>query len=289
MFWGFQLEFMKELRTKKLWVIIGIMMFLYIPGFYFQKSSGVEIKTVQQAVSTLISNINSMGGFFVGILALLIGSTAINSEIETGTLRIAMSKPVKRLSYIGGKFLAHTTIVLMALLLTTVVGIAGLAWLGAPLGSRLITDSLLLNALLLLAMIQLIALGYIISTFVKSSRTAIGLALVVMFVLFMIMPAIVQFMVAKDTLLGDHPDWEAYKEKSKEYQTKYLFYVPTVQIDIIVSDATKVTGDLTNPKVEYVGLGRAIREDALNLAILIGLTLVYLGIATWRFARMDLR
>jgi len=289
LFWGFQLEFMKELRTKKLWVIIGIMMFLYIPGFYFQKSSGVEIKTVQQAVSTLISNINSMGGFFVGILALLIGSTAINSEIETGTLRIAMSKPVKRLSYIGGKFLAHTTIVLMALLLTTVVGIAGLAWLGAPLGSRLITDSLLLNALLLLAMIQLIALGYIISTFVKSSRTAIGLALVVMFVLFMIMPAIVQFMVAKDTLLGDHPDWEAYKEKSKEYQTKYLFYVPTVQIDIIVSDATKVTGDLTNPKVEYVGLGRAIREDALNLAILIGLTLVYLGIATWRFARMDLR
>ncbi|AFL94544.1 hypothetical protein CL1_0333 [Thermococcus cleftensis] len=289
MLWGFQLEFKQSLRTKKLWVILGVMMLLYIPGFYLQKSSGREIETVQQAVSVLISNINGLGGFFIAILALLMGATAINSEIEKGTLRVAMSKPITRLSYIGGKFLAHTVVVLMALLLTTLVGIAGLVWLGAPLGGQLVTDSLLLNALLLLAMMQLIALGYIISTTVKSSSTALGVALVVMFVFFMIMPAIVQFMAAKDTIISDHPDWDAYREKTKEYQTKYLFYVPTTQIDVIVSDATKITGSVDNPQVEYIGIGGAIRENLTNLGILVSLTLVYLALAFYRFLRMDLR
>ncbi|AEK72556.1 membrane protein, conserved [Thermococcus sp. 4557] len=289
MFWGFQLEFKQSLRTKKLWVILGVMMLLYLPGFYLQKASGEEIETVQQAVSVLISNVNGLGGFFIAILALLMGATAINSEIEKGTLRVAMSKPIKRLGYIGGKFLAHTVVVLMALLLTTLVGIVGLAWLGAPMGSQLVTDSLLLNGLLLLAMVQLIALGYIISTTVKSSSTALGVALIIMFVVFMIMPAIVQFMAAKDTLLSDHPDWEAYQEKSKEYKTRYLFYVPTTQIDVIVSDATKVTGDIENPQVEYVGIGGAIRKNPVNLGILLGLTFVYLALAFYRFLRMDLR
>ncbi|NJE75648.1 ABC transporter permease subunit [Thermococcus sp. ES12] len=289
MLWGFQLEFKQSLRTKKLWVILGVMMLLYVPSLYLQKSSGMDIETVQQAISILISNINGLGGFFIAILALLMGATAINSEIEKGTLRVAMSKPITRLSYIGGKFLAHTVVVLMALLLTTLVGIAGLVWLGAPLGGQLVTDSLLLNALLLLAMVQLIALGYIISTTVKSSSTALGVALVVMFVFFMIMPAIVQFMAAKDTIISEHPDWEAYREKSKEYQTKYLFYVPTTQIDVIVSDATKVTGGVNNPQVEYIGIGGAIRENLTNLGILVGLTFLYLALAFHRFLRMDLR
>lgn len=289
MFWGFRLEFKQSLRTKKLWVILGVMMLLYLPGFYLQKASGEEIETVQQAVSILINNVNGLGGFFIAILALLMGATAINSEIEKGTLRVAMSKPIKRLSYIGGKFLAHTVVVLMALLLTTLVGIVGLAWLGAPMGSQLVTDSLLLNGLLLLAMVQLVALGYIISTFIKSSSTALGVALVIMFVIFMIMPAIVQFMAAKDTLLKENPDWEAYQEKSEEYKTKYLFYVPTTQIDVIVSDATVVKGDVTNSSIEYVGIGHAIKSNLANLFNLVFLTLVYLAIAFYRFLRMDLR
>lgn len=289
MLWGFRLEFKGSLRTKKLWVILGIMMLLYIPGFYIQKSGGVEVETVQEAISTLIGSINGLGGFFISILALLIGATAINSEIEKGTLRVAMSKPVTRLGYIGGKFLAHTVVVALAILLTTLVGVLGLAWLGAPMNGQLITDSLLFNGLLLLAMVQLVALGYIISTTVKSSSNALGVALIIFFIVFMTVPAIVQYMAAKDTLIGDHPDLEAYQAKYKEYQTKYLFYIPTTQIDVIVSDANRITGEAGDLRVEYRGIGRAIRENPVNVGILLGLTLVYLGLAFYRFLRMDLR
>jgi ABC-2 type transport system permease protein len=292
-FWGFKLEFKQSLRTKKLWVILGVMMLLYVPGFYLQKANGMEIETVGDAISALISSINGLGAFFIGILAILIGATAINSEIEKGTLRVALSKPVTRLGYIGGKFLAHVTVLLLALLLTTLIGIVGVMWLGAPLDGQLFRDSLLLNALVLLAMIQLVALGYIISTVIKSSSTALGVALVIMFVVFMIMPAIVQFMAASGTLLSDNPDFEAYQEKVKDYQTKYLFYVPTTQIDVIVQDASKVsmTQGPLGPEIEreYLGIGHAITSNPINVFNLTFLTLVYLGIAFYRFLRIDLR
>ncbi|ASJ10900.1 hypothetical protein A3L12_06095 [Thermococcus sp. P6] len=289
MLWGFELEFKQSLRTKKLWVILGVMMLLYIPTFYIQKTTGVEVKSVQEAVSILVGSVTGFGGFFIAILALLIGATAINGEIEKGTLRVAMSKPVKRLSYIGGKFLAHTLIVLLALILTTFVGVAGLKWLGAPIEGKLITESLLLNGLLMLAMVQLIALGYILSTTIRSSSTALGVALVLVFVAFMIMPAIVQYMAAKDTVLNNNPDLNAFRDKSREYRTRYLFYDPLEQINIIVNDATEVSGESGREKVEYVGISRGIAKNPINFGILIGLPFVYLAASLYRFTRMDLR
>ena len=281
--WGFHLEFKQSLRTKKLWVILGIMILLYIPVFYIIKSVGGSEITVEEAMAFLIQFVTGMAGFFIGILALLMGATAINSEVEKGTLRVAMSKPIKRLSYIGGKFMAHSVVLLFALLLSTVVGIAGVVWLGAPLTGELIRDVLLLNMLLLLAMIQLVALGYIISTLIKSSSTALGMALVLAFVMFLIMPNVVGYMSLKASL--DHPD--RIHEIQKEYTTKYLFYVPTSQVGVIAGDVSATDEDLAN--VTYYGMPHAIRENLVNLGILIGLTTVYLGIGFFRFLRMDLR
>lgn len=287
MMWGFHLEFKQSLRTKKLWVILGVMVLLYIPVFYIIKSVGGSEITVEGAMAFLIQFVTGMAGFFIGILALLMGATAINSEVEKGTLRVAMSKPVKRVSYIGGKFLAHSVVLLLALLLSTVVGIAGVVWLGAPLTGELIRDVLLLNMLLLLAMIQLVALGYIISTLIKSSGSALGLALVLAFVMFLIMPNVVGYLTFKD--ISEHPDMslEEIQQIKKDYTTKYLFYVPTSQVGVITDDVSATDGDLAN--VTYRGLPCAIKKNPVNLGILIGLTAVYLAIGFFRFLRMDLR
>jgi len=284
MLWGFQLEFKQSLRTKKFWVILGIMIVLYIPVFYIIKSFGGGDITVEGAMAFLIQFVTGMAGFFIGILALLIGATAINSEVEKGTLRVAMSKPVKRLSYIGGKFLAHSTVLLLALLLSSVVGILGVVWLGAPLTGELVRDVIILNMLLLLAMVQLVALGYIISTFVKSSSSALGLALVLAFVMFLIMPNVVGYLTFKASL--DNPG--RLHEIQKEYTTKYLFYVPTSQVGVITGDVSNTTGDDLS-SVTYMGMPYAIKKNLTNLGILVGLTVVYLGIGFYRFSRMDLR
>ncbi len=287
MMWGFHLEFKQSLRTKKLWVILGIMILLYIPVFYIIKSVGGSEITVGGAMAFLIQFVTGMAGFFIGILALLMGATAINSEVEKGTLRVAMSKPIKRISYIGGKFLAHSVVLLLALLLSTVVGIAGVVWLGAPLTSELIRDVLLLNMLLLIAMIQLVALGYIISTLIKSSGSALGMALVLAFIMFLIMPNVVGYLTFK--AISDHPkmSYEELHQLRKEYTTKYLFYVPTSQVSVITGDVSSTDENLAN--TTYYGLPHAIKKNPVNLGILIGLTVAYLGIGFFRFLRMDLR
>nr|WP_255452971.1 ABC transporter permease subunit [Thermococcus sp. M36] len=119
MWWGFQLEFKQSLRTKKLWVILGIMMLLYIPTIYATKSNleiaGMKLESVGDAMVVLMDNVSGLSGFFIGILALLMGATAINSEIEKGTLRIALSKPLSRADYLGGKFAAHALVLFLPL------------------------------------------------------------------------------------------------------------------------------------------------------------------------------
>lgn len=289
MLWGFQLELKQSIRTKKLWLILGIMILLYIPVFYIMKSAGVEDLTVGGAMTFLIQFVTGMAGFFVGILALLMGATAINSEIEKGTLRVAMSKPVKRLGYIGGKFLAHSAVLLMALLISTLVGILGVVYLGAPLSGQLVVDVLLLNMLLLLAMVQLVALGYILSTVIKSSSSALGAALVLAFVLFLVMPNIVGYLTIRDTMNNPNQDM---LQLQKEYTTKYLFYVPTSQVSVITRDVgtlSDTSGNINSATSEYHGVAYAIRNNLTNFGILVGLTLVYLGIGFYRFLHMDLR
>ncbi|ANF23107.1 ABC transporter permease subunit [Thermococcus piezophilus] len=293
MWWGFQLEFKQSLRTKKLWGILGTMALLYIPVFYIMKSAGVQDFTTEEAMSFLIQFVTGMAGFFIGILALLMGATAINSEIEKGTLRVAMSKPIKRLSYIGGKFFAHALVLLIALLISTLIGVLGVVYLGVPLSGQLVTDVLLLNMLLLLAMLQLVALGYILSTVIKSSSSALGAALVLVFVMFLIVPNIVGYMVFKEAM--DNPDMSMteLKQLQKDYTTKYLFYVPTSQVGVITGDAGTVSdggfGDYGDVKTEYKGMAYAISNNLVNFAIIVVMTLLYLGIGFYRFSRMDLR
>ncbi|MCD6373291.1 MAG: ABC transporter permease [Thermococcus sp.] len=288
MLWGFQLEFKQSLRTKKLWVIMGIMALLYIPVFYIIKRFGGQDLTAEAAMTFLIQFVTGTAGFFIGILALLMGATAINSEIEKGTLRVAMSKPIKRLAYIGGKFLAHSVVLLIALLLSTLIGVLGVVYLGAPLSGQLVEDVLLLNMLLLLAMIQLVALGYILSTVIKSSSSALGAALVLAFVMFLIVPNIVSYMVYKEAMDSPNPSMSDIEQLQKDYTTKYLFYVPTSQVGVITSDVG-ASSDPDMENLEYNGMTYAIRHNLVNFGIIVGMTLVYLIVGFYRFTRMDLR
>lgn len=59
-----------------------------------------------------------------------------------------------------------------------------------------------------------------------------------------------------------------------------------------VTETIEINGEthtITDYKVEYAGVGQAIKKRSLNVALLVVMTLVYLGVATWRFLRMDLR
>jgi len=295
-FWGLQLEFMKGMRTKKLWAILLIIIGLYIPVFYMMKQE--EITNELEAIAAIMRFSSQTALFFLGILAIVIGAGAINKEIEDGTIRIALSKSVTRLGYILGKYTGQLVVFGVALLLTSIVTLAGLQWVGVSV-SKITADVFLLNLLLLLTMLEFIAIGYIISTFVRSSGASLGVALGVFFILHILLPAVVSYEMGKN--IPENLSMEELLDYRADYDTKYLFYSPSSQFSVIldaVNDYKEVTRTIEingethtykEYKVEYAGIGKAMKKRAINVALLVAMTLVYLGIATWRFLRMDLR
>jgi len=295
-FWGFQLEFMKGMRTKKLWAVLLIIIGLYIPVFYLMKQE--DITNELEAIAVMIRFSSQTALFFLGILAIIFGAGAINKEIEDGTIRIALSKSVTRLGYILGKYSGQLVVFGVALLLTSFVTLAGLQWVGVSV-SKITADVFLLNVLLLLTMLEFIAIGYIISTFVRSSGASLGVALGVFFILYVLLPTVVSYEMGKN--LPENLSMEELNDYTANYYTKYLFYSPSAQFSVIldavneykeVTKTIEINGETHTYRdytAEYAGIGRAMRKRAVNVALLVVMTLVYLGIATWRFLRMDLR
>jgi ABC-2 type transport system permease protein len=328
--WGFKLELKQSLRSKKFIATILIMMLLYVPFFYIIRQSGdIKTMTTGEFLENLVQFLGGMATFFIAILALLIGATSINSEIEKGTLRVAMSKPISRIGYIIGKMLAHITTLFIALLISAFVAIVGFMAIGAPVNGTVVREVILLNLLLLVGLSQLLLLGYLLSTLIKSSTTALGLALVLFFIISLIMPSVVTYMAFTS---ADHQNKD-FDEVYADYATKYLFFEPTTQLKLIMSKVNEeehmecyqtlkrvdlTTGEaktLNKTRVEtcnsssvetytegnyryyktctcepkYGGIIYAVQKRKTNFLVLIGIALLYTALALVRFLRMDLR
>jgi len=262
------------------------MLIFYVPVLYLMKQGNVTSDI--DAIAIIINYVSGMALFFLGILAIIFGSGAINKEIEDGTIRIALSKSVTRIGYFFGKFTAQGAVFLFALLLTSVVTLGGLAWIGIGI-KKIFGDVLLLNVLLLLVMLEFIAMGYIISLFIRSSGTSLGVALAVFFIIYLVIPAYVDYKVYSHEDISP----SELQKLHDDYYTKYLFFSPAAQLKVImdktVKEVNKSTENGWETKYEYAGLSSAIRERSVNFALIIIMTLAYLGVATWRFLRMDLR
>lgn len=327
--WGFILELKQSLRSKKLVATFGIMLLLYVPFFYILKQeSDVSGAGVGEVIERMIQFIGGMSMFFIAILALLMGATAINSEIEKGTLRIAMSKPISRLAYMAGKMLAQVTILFIALAASSLIAMIGFASLGVSISSTLVKEVFLLNFILLFGLLQLLFLGYLLSTVIKSSSTALGLALVLFFVIFMIAPSIVSYLAYTQVSPGESPG-----DKYTEYATKYLFFDPGSQVNVLLMSTEErecykvvrvynvktheervlnvtpvkscnffVSGSskfyrnettITHIDCEcnstYAGIAHSVGKHSLNLLILVSMTVIYSALSILRFLRMDLR
>ena len=305
--WGFELELKKSLRTKKFWLILVLILLIYAMAFMEVKDNLEGTTNPQELLITSVVGYIAVSAFlFIGVYALMAGATAVNSDLENGTVRVALSKPLGRISYLLGKFLGQALSIVTAIVFATLLSFAITKYYGLSLSWRLVSDLTLANGLVLLAMLQLLALGLLISTFVRSSNTALGLALVIFFVTSLVVPQIVdgwaEDRVDKEFGLNGRGDFlklssqerTAYQERLdelyKEYHLKYLFYVPQVlMLDVIKDVETMKFNEDGTYTVEYIGVKRAIADNPAQTALIVGLIPVYLGVALVRFKRMDLR
>ena len=128
------------------------------------------------ALDVVLVSLSSLSVYLLPLIALILAFDAIVGPLERGTMALLLTYPVARWQVILGKYLGHTMILVVAVVLgygaagiVTVVtsgdGAAGWQAFLVMLGS-----SILLGA-------SFVALGYLISTIVRERATAAGLAI----------------------------------------------------------------------------------------------------------------
>lgn len=186
-------EFRLGLRNR--WVALAILLLgglalaLALLGTAPAGTSGVDPLT-----ATSVS-LASLSIYLLPLIALLLAHDAIAGEQERGTLLLLLTYPMSRWQLIVGKFLGHTLVLALAVIIG--YGLAAVAlWGGSTSGISIFLR--MLGSSLLLAM-AFLAIGYAISAWCSETSAAAGLALAVWLILVLLFDlALLGFLVADE-------------------------------------------------------------------------------------------
>lgn len=166
------------IARRNMWVAISVAL-MALFSVVLTLAGGAPTGTL--GVDPLIiatSSITTLSVYFIPLLALLLSFDAISGEKERGTLSLSLTYPLSRGSILIGKFIAHFLVLAFAigigLLLTGILAVIknGSADLSFTPLLWLFLTSLMLGA-------SFLGLGYLVSTLVRQSSAASGLAIVI--------------------------------------------------------------------------------------------------------------
>ncbi len=124
-----------------------------------------------------LTSITTLSMYLVPLIALLLSYDAIAGERERGTLALSLSYPISRGQILIGKFLAHLTVLGLAIAIGLGAAVAVTVLRFGELSSLLPVARLFVSALGLGA--AFLGFGYVISAIVRAPSAASGLAIMV--------------------------------------------------------------------------------------------------------------
>ncbi|WP_223211905.1 ABC transporter permease [Thermococcus henrietii] len=214
--------------------------------------------------------ISALAGVFLPFVVLPLGAVSISSAIENGTVRVLLSKPLRRRDFFLGTLLSDISAVFIGTTLYLAILVAYALHLGAPL-SRTLGVGLVFGFLLFLSLVQYLALGYLLSVFMRGRR-ALFVSLVLAFLLSFAIPIAI---IAASNSAGE-PLVDVLAKNSLPVPSPFLHY--TV-LGMAVSPKRDLPPRPLSEILDYPG----------SLTMLIFPTLVYLTIAWLKFRKADLR
>ncbi len=128
------------------------------------------------AIDISVISLASLSVYLIPLIALMLSFDALVGEFERGTMLLLLTYPVTRWQVIIGKFLGHVLILCIAIF----IGYGGAMLIMAAVTGGSMEGwqaylSMMLSSLILGAIF--IALGYLVSVFVKERATAAGTAI----------------------------------------------------------------------------------------------------------------
>ncbi|NJE49708.1 ABC transporter permease subunit [Thermococcus sp. 9N3] len=214
--------------------------------------------------------ISALAGVFLPFVVLPLGAVSIGSAIENGTVRVLLSKPLRRRDFFLGTLLSDISAVFIGTTLYLAILVAYALHLGAPL-SRTLELGLAFGSLLFLSLVQYLALGYLLSVFMRGRRV-LFVSLVLAFLLSFAVPIAV---IAASNSAGESLV-DVLAKNSLPTPSPFLHY--TV-LGMAVSPKRSLPPRPLSEILNYPG----------SLTMLIFPTLVYLTIAWLKFRKADLR
>ena len=167
-------EVKASLRNRWILAITGLMAALAVALAFLGSAPTGAVDA--SPLSVTVVGLAALSVFVVPLIALLLSYDTIVGEIDRGTMILLLSYPLSRWQVLLGKFLGHVATILIATVIGyggagIAVGLTGEAASAADWRafSMLVASTVMLGACF-------IALGYMVSAWVRERGTAAGLA-----------------------------------------------------------------------------------------------------------------
>nr|WP_206204858.1 ABC transporter permease subunit [Thermococcus sp. MV11] len=220
-------------------------------------------------LNALISTLN---GSLLPLVVLPLGALSISSAIDNGTVRVLLSKPLRRNDFFLGTLLSDALAVSLGVVLYVALVIAYALHLGAP-SSKTLELGLVFGSLLFLSLLQYLALGYLLSAFMRGRKALIFSVLLAFLVGF-----VAPLLVITASLAG------AGNGSLIEVLSRNALLVPSPSAQYTVLNmAVSPKRSLPPAPVSEV------LDYKANMAMLILPTLAYLPVSWVKFRKADLR
>lgn len=165
-----------HIARRNRWVLIAVVLMVVFSLVLSAVGSAPVGGLGADRLSVTVASLTSLSVYLVPLVALLMSFDAVAGEVERGTLPLLLTYPVGRGEVLLGKLLAHSTILIIALvagygaaaLIAVASDLAAVAGFGALW--RLTWTSVLLGATFL-------GIGYALSALARRASGAAGLAI----------------------------------------------------------------------------------------------------------------
>ncbi|MDI9645994.1 MAG: ABC transporter permease [Archaeoglobales archaeon] len=288
-------EFSDIVTSKRFIALLAAMV------IFFLMSVLQTLSTTSGGRMSMTPVISFFGGsvaFIGGIFGIALGFDLITKEKETGTLRTLLTRPVFRDEVIIGKGIAAFLAICVAVGITSLFMLGALTLYYTPSSEEL--SKLAKMMLVTIAYLYtFFSIAFLISAIVKSSSTALTIAIGVFIVLALLLPLfsnyIAQVIVGSppESPIGieigrnignitDDPRIRSYMEEMRNYREKVQSITSTLSIFSPVSSYSTILNSLTAS-----GYFRTL-DITKNLLSFIIIPVVLFALAYVRFTREEL-
>ncbi|AEC52863.1 hypothetical protein PNA2_1949 [Pyrococcus sp. NA2] len=313
-------ELETSIRTKRFYAVLMLfivlaLLFIKITASFAGMLSTMYVTPFQEL---FLSSLNSPLVYSITLISLLLGVTAINSEIEKGTIKILYSKPIYRDTIIFGKLLGGFLLLAMVLgiFYLIIVGISLVR--GVPISSYDATRLLAIYPFSILYGLAMYSLGLFLSTLIRSQRNGIIAGVLVFLLIVIVIPMILAPLIAFvivgpptfETAISANNSSVTFSKETQEWTERYVSTLLKIyslsplyhyeQITAMIF-GQKPTEEIIEqmPAITLGGMEFIVTEErpiieglklcVNNIVAILVLLFVSLGLSYYKFLKMDLR